>query len=421
MEIASSIVRTEMFSSRVVSLRLRKIIKIERGREMKKLGIIVSIALVLLVALVGCKDEPAHNHSYGEGKVTTLATSEHEGVITYTCSCGATKTEKIPALGHALESKNTKTSYEEAYKKLVQKLGFFSNEKTSQKAETDAQYAMFKVFDDVLKSNLSLKDGSFKAEGSADANTKTLTAKLTFENYLYNKEKISGSIGIEVDVSKMEENSETSPVSFKFDNFAYGTKKIESEEDLYNLNPSDLYGFLYDLGGKLLKQGVLVDGEFCRIDVRFDTFEAKEFSTAISPYWVPTELEGDVSFELVSPALIDGDSYKGKVSASIDVAVSYEVLSKATGEEAHIVISTIEGSFSADCDLETAGNIGVHEICFGIKNEQIDKKGYNDSLDFLDGTWKLAMRIDGDMVSIPELYAELKKDLANSENPEQGE
>lgn len=31
------------------------------------------------------------------------------------------------------------------------------------------------------------------------------------------------------------------------------------------------------------------------------------------------------------------------------------------------------------------------------------------------------MRIDGDMVSIPELYAELRKDWANSENPEQGE
>lgn len=396
---------------------------------MKRSCIIVAIVFVLLVAFVGCKDEPGHDHSYGEGTVTTLATSEHEGVITYACSCGATKTEKIPALGHALESKNTKTSYEEAYKKLVQKLGFFSNEKTGQKAEADARYATFKVFDDVLKSNLSLEDGSFKVEGSADADAMTLTAKFSFKNYSYNNKAINGLIGIEVDVSKMEENSETNPVSFRFDNFTYGTQKIESEEDLYNLNPSDLYGLLYDLGGKLLKQGISINGEFCKIYAKFETFEAEKFNATVSPYWVPTKLNGSVSFELVSPAMIDGDSYKGKVSVDIDVDVSYGIVFKGTytngstvtiEDKDRITITTIKGSFVADCDLETSGKIGVHEICFGIKNEQIDWKE-NDSFDLLDGKWKMAMRIDGDMVSIPELYAELKKDWANSENPEQGE
>ena len=39
-------------------------------------------------------------HSFDEGKVTTEPTCEAEGVKTYTCACGETKTEVIPATGH---------------------------------------------------------------------------------------------------------------------------------------------------------------------------------------------------------------------------------------------------------------------------------------------------------------------------------
>ena len=38
-------------------------------------------------------------HSWGEGTVTVKATCDTDGVMTYTCACGATKTEPIPA-GH---------------------------------------------------------------------------------------------------------------------------------------------------------------------------------------------------------------------------------------------------------------------------------------------------------------------------------
>ena len=38
-------------------------------------------------------------HSWGEGPVTVKATCDTDGVMTYTCACGATKTEPIPA-GH---------------------------------------------------------------------------------------------------------------------------------------------------------------------------------------------------------------------------------------------------------------------------------------------------------------------------------
>ncbi|MBQ6890047.1 MAG: hypothetical protein IJN53_03405, partial [Oscillospiraceae bacterium] len=41
-----------------------------------------------------------HTHSYSE-KVTTAATCDKAGVKTFTCSCGASYTEAIPALGHS--------------------------------------------------------------------------------------------------------------------------------------------------------------------------------------------------------------------------------------------------------------------------------------------------------------------------------
>ena len=41
-----------------------------------------------------------HTHSFDEGKVTTEPTCTEKGVKTFTCSCGETKTEEIPALGH---------------------------------------------------------------------------------------------------------------------------------------------------------------------------------------------------------------------------------------------------------------------------------------------------------------------------------
>lgn len=44
-------------------------------------------------------DEPTHTHSY-TSSVTTAATCDTAGVRTYTCSCGHSYTEEIPATGH---------------------------------------------------------------------------------------------------------------------------------------------------------------------------------------------------------------------------------------------------------------------------------------------------------------------------------
>jgi len=43
--------------------------------------------------------EPVHEHSYRK-EITTMPTCTEEGVETYTCDCGDTYTEKIPAKGH---------------------------------------------------------------------------------------------------------------------------------------------------------------------------------------------------------------------------------------------------------------------------------------------------------------------------------
>ena len=41
-----------------------------------------------------------HKHEWDEGVITTPATCEEDGIKTFTCACGETKTEVIPATGH---------------------------------------------------------------------------------------------------------------------------------------------------------------------------------------------------------------------------------------------------------------------------------------------------------------------------------
>ena len=67
---------------------------------MKKILVVLLLVAVLIGSFVSCKEEPAHEHTWDEGTVTTPATCTDPGVKTYTCECGETKTEPIPALGH---------------------------------------------------------------------------------------------------------------------------------------------------------------------------------------------------------------------------------------------------------------------------------------------------------------------------------
>ena len=66
---------------------------------MRKTLFVLLLAAVMMLFAVSCAEE-AHEHSWDEGKVTTPATCTDPGVKTYTCACGETKTEAIPALGH---------------------------------------------------------------------------------------------------------------------------------------------------------------------------------------------------------------------------------------------------------------------------------------------------------------------------------
>ena len=50
------------------------------------------------------KIEDKHTHSYDNGKVTKNATCTQTGVMTYTCSCGKTKTEEIAKVDHQYDN-----------------------------------------------------------------------------------------------------------------------------------------------------------------------------------------------------------------------------------------------------------------------------------------------------------------------------
>ena len=68
---------------------------------MKKCFIFLLIALCV-IGVMACKQEPAHEHKWDEGEVTTPATCTADGVKTYKCTeCEATKTEPVAATGHS--------------------------------------------------------------------------------------------------------------------------------------------------------------------------------------------------------------------------------------------------------------------------------------------------------------------------------
>ena len=54
-------------------------------------------------------------HVWGEGEITTQPTCEEKGIRTYTCECGATKTEDIAATGHSIPSEYTTTPEQHSY------------------------------------------------------------------------------------------------------------------------------------------------------------------------------------------------------------------------------------------------------------------------------------------------------------------
>ena len=58
---------------------------------------------------------PPHSHNWGSGEVTTAPTCTAEGEKTYTCACGETKTESIPATGHKFTAKVVPASNQVGY------------------------------------------------------------------------------------------------------------------------------------------------------------------------------------------------------------------------------------------------------------------------------------------------------------------
>ena len=69
---------------------------------MRKLFVLLIVVLTVFT-LASCKNEPApeHVHSWSDVETTKQPTCTTDGVRTYKCSCGETKTESIPKLGHS--------------------------------------------------------------------------------------------------------------------------------------------------------------------------------------------------------------------------------------------------------------------------------------------------------------------------------
>lgn len=80
----------------------------------KKILSLATMSLIVASMLVGCgSEEEKHKHKYEE-KVNVEATCETDGEATYTCECGDTYTEAIPATGHSFTNyvSNNDATYE---------------------------------------------------------------------------------------------------------------------------------------------------------------------------------------------------------------------------------------------------------------------------------------------------------------------
>ena len=369
---------------------------------MKRRYIIVAIALVLFVALVGCKGEPEHDHSYDEGKVTTMATSEREGVITYTCSCGVTKTEKIPALGHALESNDASTTYKASYKDLIRQipndLGFSENGNSD-----DLGILVLDIGDSLLKSGLSIVDTEgnsvFVLSGGMSWEKKTIEVNGVFNDYEYKEEKIDGKVSFKLDASKVDESNTSPDMTFIVD-LIWGEEKYDSIEKLSEAQKPYM-NLLNDIAGKLLAQGIKVEGAFGKLGIQLEGFSILPSAS--------TKLKGSLSIEL-NPVKLGGSSYQGKFSITLDLNGKYSYVSGGyEGIMDSIELTSLSGNFLVDCDIQTSGKIGTHEICFGIEGNDINITPEEEP-DFKDNdVWKLALRIDGDLVAIYQLIGELMK------------
>ena len=101
----------------------------------------VLATVIAVFSLTGCPkpvgeidDEPievVHEHSWGEGVITTKPTCTNKGVRTFTCECGAKRTEEVAPLGHDFQGgyceRCGEYEFEDGYKFTL--LVFEDNEK----------------------------------------------------------------------------------------------------------------------------------------------------------------------------------------------------------------------------------------------------------------------------------------------------
>ena len=69
-------------------------------KQIKRFLIATFAVVGMAMSAVGFSACNMHFHQYGEGEVTKEATCGVAGVMTFTCECGFTQTEEIPALEH---------------------------------------------------------------------------------------------------------------------------------------------------------------------------------------------------------------------------------------------------------------------------------------------------------------------------------
>lgn len=119
---------------------------------------------------------PNHTHSY-TGKVTTAATCTKEGVMTYTCSCGGSYTEKIDKISHSYGKTVTAPTCTEKGYTTFKCSSCGNSYKDDFVAATGHSYGNYKSNGDATCTADGTKTGSCSACGAKNTLTDTGSAK----------------------------------------------------------------------------------------------------------------------------------------------------------------------------------------------------------------------------------------------------
>ena len=294
---------------------------------------------------VGSEPDPEpHVHEWDAGEVTTEPTCTQDGVKTYMCTCGATKTDIVPAKGHTYG--DWTADGDENHKKICE------------------------CGDEVIEAH-SWDEGIVTVEPTADAEgEKTYTCVVCKETKTEVIEKIKATT-ITVSEVTVEQGTETVevPISIAGNTGILGLQlQVQYTEGLTLTGVEKgeaLTGLSFTAPGDLTADPITLmwDGE--------SNVDTSNGVIATLTFTVPADA-GDYAIEITNSIVLDEDLYDvevtivdGKVSVEGDDPIPEPPTSKPTISVSEMTVE--QGIETVEVPISIAGNTGILGLQLKVK------------------------------------------------------